>query len=78
MTYKTIQVVVIKDPEGNIWATPKGKFSWGSVGAAKNSWSCHNWKKHPKYNNTTVNKTWKEGAGGWSVEALEEYYMVPK
>ena len=78
MKNKTIQVVVIKDPEGNIWSTPKGKSSWGSVGAAKNAWGCHNWKKHPKYPRINTNKTWKEDAEGWTTEVIQEYELVPK
>ena len=74
---KVIQVVVIKDPEGNIWKTPKGKSSWNSVGAAKNAWGCHNWKKHPIYARST-NKKWSEDAEGWSVEVVAEYELVKK
>lgn len=78
MINKVIQVVVIKDPKGNIWSTPKGKSSWGSVGAAKNAWGCHNWKRHPKYPRINTNKIWKEDAEGWTTEVIQEYEVVPR
>lgn len=59
---KNIQVWVIKDPEGNIWQTTKGKSSWGSCGAAKSAWACHTWldngpnRYNPKLRSTRQGK----------------------
>jgi hypothetical protein len=76
-----VQVVVIKDPDGNIWATPKGKSSWSSVGAAKNAWGCHTWldngpnKYNPKLRSTRQGK-WSQDAEGWSCEVVADYILT--
>jgi len=76
-TPKNLKVVCIFDPDGKLWSTPKGKTSWSSVGAAKNAWSCHNFKRHPKYPRLTTNKKWSEDAKGWDVQVVQEYKLVP-
>lgn len=67
----TIEVWVIKDPEGNVWKTPKGKSSWASKGAAKNAWGCHRYKGY-------CNMKWSEDAEpiGWTVEQIAKYELV--
>lgn len=75
---KTVKVVIIFDPAGNVWSTPKGKSTWGSIGAAKNARACHNWKKHEYYKRISVNKKWSEDADGWEVKVVGEFKLVPK
>lgn len=66
------EVWVIKDPDGNVWKTPKGKSSWASQSAAKNAWGCYNWglretKYGSKYNRQLK---WSEDAQGWACECI--------
>lgn len=76
-----IQAVVIKDPDGNTWSTPKGKSSWSSVGAAKNAWGCHTWldngpnRYNPKLRSTRQGK-WSQDSEGWSCEVVAEYSLT--
>lgn len=78
-----ITVFAIKDPEGNFWKTPKGKATWNSVGAAKNSWNVHNlkiieieshWSSKPY--KVWRRKKWSEDAIGWSIVKLKEFRLV--
>lgn len=78
-----IKVYVIKDPEGNVWKTPKGKSSWSSVGAAKNAWNAHNWYKVVREicgveYTSWVHKVWSKNAepAGWKVCKAKEYKLV--
>lgn len=64
---RTLKVFVVKDPEGSVWKTPKGKSSWNSVGAAKNAWCCH----HGVFSRCS----WSVDAVGWSVEQIAEYEL---
>jgi hypothetical protein len=79
----TIQVVVIKDPDGDVWSTPKGKSSWSSVSAAKNAWGCHTWldngpnRYNPKLRSTRQG-VWSKDAEGWSCEVVAEYTLTKK
>lgn len=66
---KNIQVWVIKDPEGNVWQTPKGKSSWNSSGAAKNAWCYHQY--------WGVSSSWDKHAVGWVCEKIAEYELRP-
>lgn len=75
---KTIKVIMIFDPDGNVWSTPKGKATWGSVGAAKNAWACHNFKPHEYYKRISINKKWSEDAIGWEVKVVHEFDLVPR
>lgn len=67
---KYIEVWIIRDPNGNVWQTPKGKSSWAGAGFAKNAWAYH---QHPG-----VNCTWTKDAepNGWTVELLSKYELV--
>lgn len=78
-----ITVFAIKDPEGNFWKTPKGKATWNSVGAAKNSWNACNNKQleiHTRYQEKPYKvwreMKWSEDAIGWSVVKLKEFRLV--
>lgn len=75
-----IQVVVIKDPNGNVWKTPKGKSSWSSVVAAKSAWNCHTWVDDgPNPYNPKIrrrrNGKWDSDAVGWSIEVGEFVFV---
>jgi hypothetical protein len=78
---KNLKIVVIRDPWGNLWSTPKGKVSWGSDGAAKSAWNCHTWidngpnMYNPKLRSLRQGK-WAEDAVGWSLEVFGEYQLV--
>jgi len=75
---KNIEVWVVKDPQGDIWQTPKGKSSWGSSSAAKNAWSCHTWLDNgPNPYNKNLRSIkqgkWSKDAIGWTTELIMEY-----
>jgi len=77
-----IQVVVIKDPQGNVWKTPKGKTSWSSVGAAKRAWNAHTRLDNGPnpYNSSLRSRrqgVWDKDAIGWSCEVLAEFHLIP-
>ena len=62
----------VVDPSGEIWATPKGKRTWETPGAAKNAWSCHTWVDDgPNPYNSKLRRTrqakWSVDASGWKV-----------
>ena len=69
---KDVEIWIIKDPDGNIWTTPKGKGTWGSSGAAKNAWCYHH--------NPIVSMKWGRDAEsiGWTCECIARYELVPK
>lgn len=65
-----VEIWVIKDPDGNLWKTPKGKSSWASQGAAKNAWLYHK--------NLHCKSSWSEDAQGWSCECVAKYDLVKR
>tara|TARA_R110000744_G_scaffold375388_1_gene488808 strand:+ start:286 stop:531 length:246 start_codon:yes stop_codon:yes gene_type:complete len=78
---KNIEIWVVKDPEGSIWKTPKGKTTWNSKGAAKNAWGCHTWfdrgpnPYNPKLRRSTQGR-WTKDAEGWTTELVKEYKVT--
>jgi hypothetical protein len=76
---KNVGIFVIRNKTtGELWMTPKCKSSWGSVGAAKSAWNCHNWKKKEITYSwggkgfTSTNMKWNEDAGDFEVKQVAE------
>jgi hypothetical protein len=73
---KDLKIYAIQGPDGAVWKTPKGKWNWGSAGAAKNAWSCHNnWRGY-------VDGVWtvqepKLEEQGYRVVKIGDFVWVP-
>ena len=58
---KRIYSIRHKDTQ-ELWISPNGKSVWSTISAAKNAWSCHNFKQNPKFPRLTENCKFSEDA----------------